>query len=94
VFLVTHHVSMMATRCSQSGTLCPSVLRRRGLGGRKGIRPVKVLPQQFPKIYFCRLAQPTVTPENGPVIQTSTKGTMDTDESARNSCNSWPLYAC
>ena len=26
--------------------------------------------------------------------ETSTKGTMDPEGSARNSCNSWPLYAC
>ena len=25
--------------------------------------------------------------------ETSTKGTMDPEGSARNSCNSWPLYA-
>jgi len=27
------------------------------------------------------------------VAKTSTKGTMDPEESAHNSCNSWPLYA-
>ena len=26
--------------------------------------------------------------------ETSTKGTMDLERSARNSCNNWPLYAC
>ena len=26
-------------------------------------------------------------------VKTSTKGTMDPERVARNSCNSWPLYA-
>ena len=29
----------------------------------------------------------------GHFTKTTTKGTMDPDRSARNSCNSWPLYA-
>jgi len=33
-------------------------------------------------------------PQAQQVYITSTKGTMDPEESARNSCNSWPLYAC
>ena len=31
---------------------------------------------------------------NANFSKTSTKGTMDPEDSARNSCNSWPLYAC
>jgi len=27
-------------------------------------------------------------------VKTNTKGTMDSAGSARNSCNSWPLYGC
>jgi len=34
----------------------PSVLCRCWLGDRKGIQPVKVLSQQFPRVYFWGLA--------------------------------------
>jgi len=54
VFLA-HHCSMVAACCPQSGTLTSFSALVLWLGDGKGTVHVKVLPKQFPRVYFLLL---------------------------------------
>jgi len=54
-FSVDHAYSMITFNESPEFSAAVTLYCCRSIG-RKGIRPVEVLPQQFPRVYLCGLA--------------------------------------